>query len=89
MYAGTTGQGIKGQLFKAVQTGDLDELGRLVTDANINTVDILGQTLAHHAAMLEDQRILEFLAQHGADLNKKAYSEIGRASWRERVCQYV
>ena len=71
MYAGTTGQGIKGQLFKAVQTGDLDELGRLVTDANINTVDILGQTLAHHAAMLEDQRILEFLAQHGADLKRR------------------
>lgn len=83
IHLGTTGNGtplmaaaglgrVQGEVL--VSEKDTFEAAKLVVElgaADINAVDAVGNTALHYAAYLRRDSILQFLAEHGADLETK------------------
>ena len=58
------------QLIQAVQSSSMNFLGQLIRGgANINAIDILGRTAAHHAVAQNNLDALQLLLDEGAEVN--------------------
>ena len=70
LSASATTQLVNKQLISAVQSGSIAKVTRLIgVGANVNSVDNLGRSIAHHAVLRDDLQLLEFLLNSGADIN--------------------
>ena len=68
--AAATTQLASKQLITAVQSGSMAKVTRLIgVGANVNSVDNLGRSIAHHAVSRGDLQLLELLLDNGADIN--------------------
>ncbi|XP_037040566.1 poly [ADP-ribose] polymerase tankyrase-2-like [Bradysia coprophila] len=58
------------EAFAALQNGDVESVEHLLSSVNVNDPDRYGYTLLLRAARKGDEKMVEMLLKHGADINK-------------------